>query len=1198
MLKTTLYTNNFIGNVKVIGNINSVNIFAENIYGNLTSNTWSPGNITDLTITGNVTAGYFLGNGALLTGISASGTATSIVNGSSNVTVASNGNVTMGVAGVADVLTVSNTSLRVNGNVYDATGQLYSVAASYMKAVRLSSQSIDHTIANLVYTSLESSFGSDISLDTTTGVFTLAPGKTYRLRGMPGRGKTFSTTSNVAIYFYWYNNTTSQVVGSESRMYESNSTVDESNPGGAAEYIMTPAVTTTMSLNIYTSSGTAVIGDIPSGIYSWADIQVIAGQAPITIAPTANLDISGNVIGAYANVTTVIATSGNVGNVRLVGGNIETSGQVNVLGNVVAGYLIGNGSQLSGITSFTLPATANIDIVGNVSAPGNVVVAGQVNVTGNVSGHHFIGNGSQLSGVVTALPSVIYADVYGNVSGSRVTTGNSITLGDSMATGNVSSGGYFVGNGYYMTLSGLTLIPQGNVANSAVRLALNVPAGSLMTQEDNGLQYLLTALPTSNVSNWLNFTGANFPVPSVFGRTGAITASINDYNDSQIQLSANVGTATIVNHVSDALAYLNINKANVVNGNISASFFIGNISAPVVIATYGNVGNTQFLGGNVAVSGQINALGNVAASFFVGNGSLLTGLSLALTPTNITNGSSTVNIATLDGPITMTAGGVANSIVVSTNLVEVGRALTVYGDLKNNMSNSSAAYGNYAPVVIDTDTNILRKKPVEMPRFGGSTTYCDTIGEVLMFMYKNQIVASGLGFTSSTQVGGYIQYNPSLTPACIPSTTTSPITGFTNMYNNEFNAAALTTDGRVFSWGAQYGTSSVSNYIPMQISIPGNVAQLSGGSARPFNSGGVITYGSFAAILGNGQLYMWGVNEYGTLGRGTVQTSNNTPAIPNGLASANVAKVLTTGWPGTTAALMSNGRVFTWGYNNVGACGLGNTASAITIPTIVPNVSNVTDIQFMNAWSGQSGNNRDGTSLRVLCANGTSFACGANYQGELAIGNTTNMTTMTRENSNRSNIAAMGALNDGRDCAHLIIQNDGQVLFSGYKPLCGIPSAANATTTTTTFYNGDGFSSLGFQRNMLSNVGTPTMTPKIHCGASPFTGEYYQGGILDNTGNLYATGYNGVGNWGVGNTDLLTSFVQVNRFFPGQKRVSDFMFTGYQNASGGTAIVLQDGSVIGCGKNTNGGMPYEVAISSTTIPAYRYLIGCSPLNNN
>jgi hypothetical protein len=170
------------------------------------------------------------------------------------------------------------------------------------------------------------------------------------------------------------------------------------------------------------------------------------------------------------------------------------------------------------------------------------------------------------------------------------------------------------------------------------------------------------------------------------------------------------------------------------------------------------------------------------------------------------------------------------------------------------------------------------------------------------------------------------------------------------------------------------------------------------------------------------------------------------------------------------------------------------------------------------------------------------------------------------------------------------------VLFSGYKSLCGIPSAANATTTTTTFYNGDGFSSWGFQRNMLSNVGR-VMTPKIHCGASPFTGEYYMGGILDNTGNLYAMGYNGMGNFGVSNTDNLTSFVQLNQFFPGQKRASDFMFVGYQNANGGTAIILQDGSVIGCGKNTNGAMPMEVAVSSTTIPAYRYLIGCSPLNN-
>lgn len=62
-------------------------------------------------------AGYFVGNGSLLTGISGgSGNGQAIVNGTSNVAItAANGNVTIGISGTGNVVTVSQTSLFVNG---------------------------------------------------------------------------------------------------------------------------------------------------------------------------------------------------------------------------------------------------------------------------------------------------------------------------------------------------------------------------------------------------------------------------------------------------------------------------------------------------------------------------------------------------------------------------------------------------------------------------------------------------------------------------------------------------------------------------------------------------------------------------------------------------------------------------------------------------------------------------------------------------------------------------------------------------------------------------------------------------------------------------------------------------------------------------------------------------------------------------
>ncbi|AGE59994.1 Chlorovirus glycoprotein repeat domain-containing protein [Acanthocystis turfacea Chlorella virus WI0606] len=53
-------------------------------------------------------------------------------------------------------------------------------------------------------------------------------------------------------------------------------------------------------------------------------------------------------------------------------------------------------------------------------------------------------------------------------------------------------------------------------------------------------------------------------------------------------------------------------------GNATARHFFGNVTGSV-----GNVANVRFLGGNIAVSGQVNVLGNVVANHFLGN---ITGL--------------------------------------------------------------------------------------------------------------------------------------------------------------------------------------------------------------------------------------------------------------------------------------------------------------------------------------------------------------------------------------------------------------------------------------------------------------------------------------------------------------------------------------------------------------------------------------------
>ena len=390
-------------------------------------------------------------------------------------------------------------------------------------------------------------------------------------------------------------------------------------------------------------------------------------------------------------------------------------------GNITGRYFLGNGSLLSGIVR-NISGVANIDIRGNVTA------------SGNVSARFFLGNGSLLTGIVAAtLPETANVDIRGNVT----------------ATGNVSAE-YFIGNGYYMTLNGLLLIPQGNVANEAARLALNVPAGTVVTQDDNGLQYLLTIPPASSNSNWLHFTGINFSVPTVFGRTGAIIASPNDYLDSFIQLSANIGTATTSDHVSDALAYLNNNKVNLIDGNVYADIVDGNVIGAALVSAenvysdyilsssasigttlfnptgdvsvrgdlevpfgnisfngsiYGNgsqlTGVTSALAGtaNIDIRGNVSATGNVSAEYFLGNGALLSGIEQYVLPStaNIDIRGNVIGAALVSAENVYSDYILSSSASIGTTLFNPTGDVSVRGDLEvpfGNISFNGSIYGN------------------------------------------------------------------------------------------------------------------------------------------------------------------------------------------------------------------------------------------------------------------------------------------------------------------------------------------------------------------------------------------------------------------------------------------------------------------------------------------------------------------------
>lgn len=149
------------------------------------------------------------------------------------------------------------------------------------------------------------------------------------------------------------------------------------------------------------------------------------------------------------------------------------------------------------------------------------------------------------------------------------------------------------------------------------------------------------------------------------------------------------------------------------------------------------------------------------------------------------------------------------------------------------------------------------------------------------------------------------------------------------------NSSALTSDGRIFVWGyneyGQIGDGTIDTiYFPKDITSQFNL-----------NIGETITQVSLgwmhsSLITSEGRIFVWGRNNHGQLGDGTYVDSLVPKDITSqfGLAVGEGVTEVSLGYY-SSSALTSSGRMFTWGYNYYGQLGNGmmtqkNTPQDIT----------------------------------------------------------------------------------------------------------------------------------------------------------------------------------------------------------------------------------------------------------------------------
>jgi hypothetical protein len=639
-------------------------------------NITSVGNLTQLSVTGNVDVGgyvaanYYTGNGALLTGI-VTGNTTEIVNGNSNVTIATAaGNIEMAVNGNPQVVIVTDSGVIVDGNL--------TASAFIGDGSQLTNLSVETAnIANIAY-----------SVDAANVNGTVASANTANIANIAYSVDAANVVGNVAVANLALSVDASNVVGNVAIANLALS-VDGANVSGAvanatnanvAEFVSNAAQSNITSLGTLTSlsvSGAADVGSLSATGNVIADYYFgNASQLSGVIGNAANAN--------FANVADTVSNAVQ-SNITAVGtlSSLSVSGDANVgslstVGNVTGAYIIGNGSLLTDIVA-TSANYANFS--------GNAFSVDGANVVGDVSGAN-IANIAYSVDAANVVGNVAYANEAFSVDGANVfgevafaAQANSVgTLANISVTGNIGNADYitanfFVGDGSLLSNISLT----GNVANANYAnfagTAFSVDAANIVGNV--AIANLALSVSGSNVSGEVAFAAvANSVAGSNVSGEVALAALANIAN-----VAYSVDAANVVGNVAVANTALSVDGANVsgevalaalanianIAYSVDAANIVGNVAFANVADTVSNAAQPNIT--SVGTLADLSVTGNVTADYFVGNGSLLTGISSGV-QSSIANGDSNVSIATANGAVSMNVPNATDP--TQTNLFTLG----------------------------------------------------------------------------------------------------------------------------------------------------------------------------------------------------------------------------------------------------------------------------------------------------------------------------------------------------------------------------------------------------------------------------------------------------------------------------------------------------------------------------------------------
>ena len=675
----------------------------------------------------------------------------------------------------------------------------------------------------------------------------------------------------------------------------------------------------TGAINVISSTGNVttgnLIGSAGGNLNIIADNLLINGGNGVGNLRVGNLIATGNVQGAYilgnGSQLTGMYSNLNVANFlpTYTGSFQNLTGNVTTTANIQGQYILGNGYFLSSINAGNIVGSyGNGDVANYLASNANVTIltTGNITTAANVSGSYLLGNIRSATGGYDDANVAAYTGALTNLTGNVTTTAN-------------VQGAYILGNGYFLSNINASNI-VGSYGNSDVA------------------NYLASGALTSNVTTTGNIAGGYllgngyFITGIQYSNIAGANAGVKAYLESGSMINANFDGGTLYVTGIANLGPTTVNGNLVVAGNISATGNLTYINVqdlviddPLIQLAANNPGDVEDLG---LVAGYYNG-----ANLHTGFARDYTDKTwkvfenVASNPNTVIAWSQAVYAPFKAGPILSNASITANANVTATGNVS-GTYLLGNGYFITNI-NAANIVGAYSNADV---ANYLPTYTGALPNLTGNvTTTANVQGGYLL---GNGYFITGIQYSN---IAG--AYGNSNVAAYLPTYTgnLASLTGNVTTTANISASYLLGNGAFITGLPAGYSNADVANYLASNAAVTilttGNITTSGNISAGNFIGTGAnttIAAGSFSWTFDNvGNLTFPGT---GNLVGGNLISANffsgNGSLLTGMYSNLNVANYLPT-YTGAINSLTGN---VTTTANVQGAFLLGNGAFITGLP--------------------------------------------------------------------------------------------------------------------------------------------------------------------------------------------------------------------------------------------------------------------------